>query len=145
VKYSPTDWATRAVKAYHMHAADMIIVETNMGGDLVENTLRVVDRNVPIRRVTAKCGKLIGAEPVSALYKQARVHHLCVFAELEDKMCTFSSGSTNSPDRLDALVDAMTDLLVTQQRPQFVFGGSSPPSELALARHYLNTDSYRSN
>ena len=116
VKFSPTEWATIAVKAFHMHAANRIIVETNIGGDLVENTLRVVDRNVPIRRVTAKRGKLIRGEPVSALYEQNGVHHVGMFAELEDQMCTFSPGSTDSPDRLDALVYALTDLMVTAQR-----------------------------
>jgi phage terminase large subunit-like protein len=93
-----------------------------MGGDLVENTLRVVDRNVPIRRVTAKRGKLVRAEPVSALYEQGRVHHVGMFAELEDQLCTFAPGTSDSPDRLDGLVYALTDLLVTPQRPQFVFG-----------------------
>jgi phage terminase large subunit-like protein len=141
-KYSPTEWANIAVEAYKYHAADRIIIESNQGGDLCENTLRVVDHNVAIRRVTAKRGKLIRAEPVSACYEQGRVHHVGMFSALEDQLCTFAPGSTDSPDRLDALVYALTDLMVVGQRPQLVFGGIEPRSDLEVARHYLNTDRY---
>ena len=141
-KYSPTEWANIAVKAYHFHAADRIVVETNNGGDLCEATLRVVDKNVPIRRVTAKRNKLVRAEPVSACYEQGRGHHVGMFSALEDQLCTFAPGSTDSPDRLDALVYALTDLMIVGQRPQLVFGGIEPRSDLEVARHYLNTDRY---
>ena len=141
-KYSPTTWAEKAIAAYRYHAADRIIAETNMGGDLIENTLRVVDRNVPIRRVTARRGKLIRAEPVSALYEQGRVHHVGMFKELEDQMCSFSPASAKSPDRMDALVYGLTDLLVTQQRPTLIWTGIERRSDLEIARHAYSTDHY---
>jgi phage terminase large subunit-like protein len=121
-KFSPVEWAARAVAAYRRHMADRIVVEVNQGGDLVENVLRTVDPNVPIRRVHAKRGKLVRAEPVSALYEQARVSHVGAFEVLEDEMCSFAQGAPDSPDRLDALVYALTDLMVTPAGSSFVFG-----------------------
>jgi predicted phage terminase large subunit-like protein len=121
-KFSPDEWAARAVSAYRRHMADRIVVEVNQGGDLVENVLRTVDPNVPIRRVHAKRGKLVRAEPVSALYEQGRVSHVGALEVLEDEMCSFSQGAADSPDRLDALVYALTDLIVTAGGSRFVFG-----------------------
>ncbi len=120
-RYSPTEWATKAVGAYRRHNADRIIAEKNQGGDMVENTIRMVDANVPIRLVHASRGKIVRAEPISALYEQGRVHHVGMFTELEDQLCSFSPGSKNSPDRLDSLVYAITELLVVGQRPQLLF------------------------
>lgn len=117
-KYSPTEWAMKAVAAYRRHRADRIVAESNQGGEMVENTLRVVDSNVPIRMVHAKRGKLIRAEPVSALYEQRRVHHVGAFEALEDQLCTFAPGVSDSPDRLDALVYAISDLMVERPRAQ---------------------------
>lgn len=108
---SPDGWARRAVKAYHDHKADRLIAETNNGGDLVELVVRTVDRNVSYRKVTASRGKMIRAEPIAALYEQGRVHHVGSFPELEDEMCGFDPiTSSKSPDRMDALVWAFTDL-----------------------------------
>jgi len=121
-KYSPIEWATKAVGAYKRNRADRIISETNMGGQMVEATIRAVDPNVPYKGVHAKRGKLIRAEPVSALYEQRRVVHVGMFAELEDQLTGWQPGSSDSPDRLDALVYAVTDLTITPQRAQFVFG-----------------------
>ncbi len=89
---------------------------------MVENTIRMVDSNVPIRLVHASRGKIVRAEPVSALYEQGRVHHVGMFAELEDQLCSFAPGSPHSPDRLDALVYAISDLMVARQAPQLLFG-----------------------
>jgi hypothetical protein len=111
-KYSPTEWANKAIAAYRRWSADRIVAESNQGGALVENTLRVIDRNVPIRLVHASKGKITRAEPVSALYEQNRVSHVGAFDALEDQLCTFAGGSSDSPDRLDALVWAMTELAV---------------------------------
>ncbi|WP_207000724.1 DNA-packaging protein [Trinickia mobilis] len=107
----PSEWARAGVKAYHDRKADRIVAEVNNGGDLVETVIRTVDTNVAYRKVTATRGKLIRAEPVSALYEQGRVHHVGTFSKLEDQMCDFNPiTSTKSPDRMDALVWAITDL-----------------------------------
>ena len=116
-KYSPTEWASKAIAAYKRHRADRIVAETNQGGALVESTLRAVDRSVPVRLVHASRGKITRAEPISALYEQHRVHHCGTFAELEDEMCTFEPGSQNSPDRMDAAVWALTELMVGYDCP----------------------------
>ena len=93
------------------HGADRIVAETNNGGDLVESVIRTVNANVPYRKVTASRGKAIRAEPIGALYEQARVHHVGSFAKLEDQMCEFDPlTSRRSPDRMDALVWALTEL-----------------------------------
>jgi phage terminase large subunit-like protein len=111
-KYTPTEWASKAVVAYHRWRADRIVAESNQGGAMVENIVRVVDPRVSLKLVHASRGKIVRAEPVSALYEQGRVHHLGMFAELENQLCCFAPGSTDSPDRLDALVYALTELMV---------------------------------
>lgn len=112
-KYLPAEWAREAVKQYHRRGADRIIGEVNQGGAMVEATVRAVDENVPFKGVHASRGKIVRAEPISALYEQGRVHHVGAFPELEDQLCTFAPGSTSSPDRLDALVWALTELMGT--------------------------------
>lgn len=106
---SPDAWARAAVAAYSRHHADRIVAETNQGGDMVEATIRTVDANVPYRGVHAARGKTIRAEPIAALYEQGRVHHIGTFTELEDQLCQWVPGN-DSPDRLDALVWAFSDL-----------------------------------
>lgn len=114
-KYAPHEWARRAIGAFTTFNADRIIAEANQGGAMVEHTLRVVGRNVPYRAVHASRGKVTRAEPIAALYEQGRVHHVGVFQKLEDQMCAFTSDFDRnragySPDRLDALVWALTEL-----------------------------------
>jgi phage terminase large subunit-like protein len=111
---TPLEWATRAVQAFHHWQADRIVAEVNQGGDMVETILRQVDPNVPYRAVHATRGKLVRAEPIAALYEQNRVSHLGTFTTLEDQMCAFTGGPQEggSPDRVDALVWALTDLMV---------------------------------
>lgn len=117
-RLSPDGWARRAVDAYHEHAADRLVAEVNNGGDLVAHTIRTVDRTVSYKAVHASRGKRVRAEPVSALYEQGKVHHVGGFAALEDQMCTFVPDLTDgSPDRVDALVWVLTDLMLT--RPQW--------------------------
>ena len=118
-RYTPTQWAGRAIALYREHKADRIIAEVNNGGEMVENTLRMVDRNVAFTAVHASRGKVIRAEPVAALYEQrpGRVWHVGSFPRLEDQMCGFTTDFDRktagfSPDRVDALVWAFTDLLV---------------------------------
>lgn len=104
---SPDDWAKAAVALYREFEADRIVAEKNQGGEMVEAVIRAVDRNVPVSLVHATRGKLVRAEPVSALYEQNRVHHVGRFDELEDQMCMFAADydrANGSPDRMDALV-----------------------------------------
>ena len=108
---SPQGWATVAANAFHEFDADRCIAETNNGGDLVEAVLRQVDENVSYKKVTASRGKMIRAEPIAALYEQGRVHHVGSFERLEDQMTSYNPvDAKSSPDRMDALVWAMTEL-----------------------------------
>lgn len=115
-KYTPAEWARRVIAAYHAHRADRVVVEKNAGGDLVVSNLRTIDPRVPILTVHASRGKAIRAEPVAALYEQGRVHHVGVFAALEDEMVSWDpTTSAKSPDRLDALVWGCWALLLSEQ------------------------------
>jgi phage terminase large subunit-like protein len=119
-KLSPEAWARKAVEAYQFWKADRIIAEVNNGGDLVEATLRMVSRNVSYKAVHASRGKAIRAEPVAALYEQRRVHHVGMFSQLEDQMSSFTpdfdrNRAGYSPDRLDAAVWALSELMVQPQ------------------------------
>jgi predicted phage terminase large subunit-like protein len=137
-RMSPTQWANRAVLLYERHQADRIIAEVNNGGEMVEATLRIVSPSVPFRAVHASRGKVIRAEPVSALYERGLVHHVGGFPALEDQMCAFTTDFDRkaqgySPDRVDALVWAMTDLMIDQMAGMGVFeywrrlaGGEEP-------------------
>lgn len=111
VQGSPLDWAKAAVAAYYRNRANLIVAEKNQGGEMVRLTLHQADRNVPVKLVNASRGKIIRAEPVSCKYEQDKVHHVGVFPELEDQLCDWSPKDKTSPDRLDALVWAMTDLM----------------------------------
>ena len=111
INASPDVWARRAVEAYHRWHADRIVAETNNGGDMVEHTIRTVDPTVSFKQVRASRGKHTRAEPVSALYEQGRVHHVGMFAEMEDQLCVWVPGD-DSPDRLDALVWGLTELML---------------------------------
>lgn len=107
----PNEWGRAAVKAYRDNSADRIIGEVNNGGDMVEMVIRNVDQNVSYKSVTATRGKAIRAEPISALYEQGRVHHVGSFGALEDEMVNFDPLTTvKSPNRMDALVWALTEL-----------------------------------
>lgn len=113
---SPPEWARQAVAAYHRHRADRMIAETNNGGDMVEHTIRMVEPSISFKQVRASRGKAVRAEPVAALYEQGRVHHVGTFSELEDQLCGWTIDSDDSPDRLDALVWVMTELMVTPEQ-----------------------------
>ncbi len=111
---SPAGWGRRVVERYHAHKADRIVAERNFGGAMVESVIRTADRNVPIRMVTASRGKSVRAEPVAALYEQGRVMHAHDLDQLEDQMLQMTSTGfvgEGSPDRLDAMVWAITDLM----------------------------------
>lgn len=113
-KGTPAEWASACVTAFHVHKADRIVAEANQGGDMVSHTIRTVDANVPVKLVHASRGKRTRAEPVAALYEQSRVRHAGVFHELEEQLVTWTPDSA-SPDRLDALVWAVTELVVNHR------------------------------
>ncbi len=114
-KLSPAGWGKRAVSAFHEFSADRIIAERNFGGAMVEHVIRTTEPTVPFKEVTASRGKVARAEPVAALYEQGRVSHVGSFAELEDQLCMIAPegfSGEGSPDRADALVWALSELLV---------------------------------
>lgn len=112
---TPEEWAKTAVRMYRKWSADKIVAEKNNGGEMVSSVLKSVDRSLPIKLVHASRGKVVRAEPISALYEQGRVHHVGQHNELEDQMCEFSvdnirNESAGSPDRVDALVWGLTEV-----------------------------------
>lgn len=112
-RFSPSDWARRAIDAYHWHKADRIVAEANNGGEMVRLTLQSVDNRVPVTLVHASRGKQARAEPVLGLYEQGKVFHVEPFPDLEDQMCNWDPREGGrSPDRIDALVWAMTELML---------------------------------
>ena len=123
-RYSPTDWARAAIAAFRRHRADLIVGESNQGGEMVEATLRAVDANVPIKLVHASRGKITRAEPVSALYERGLVHHVGVFADLETQMTAFTVDQVrsrgSSPDRVDALVWGLTECALDGGEPGII-------------------------
>ena len=111
----PAEWAACAVAVFRRHAADTLVAEVNQGGDMVRAVIRGVDAGAPVKTVHATRGKWLRAEPVASLYAQGRVRHVGAFPALEDEMADFGlSGLSagHSPDRLDALVYAVTELIV---------------------------------
>lgn len=111
---TPSRWARQAIAGYRKYKADRLIGEINNGGDMIETVIRTEEPNIAYSSVRASRGKTTRAEPVSALYEQGRVHHVGMFAELEDQMCTWVQGD-KSPDRMDALVWAITELMLDGQ------------------------------
>lgn len=112
ISASPDGWAKQAVALYHTLKADRIVAEVNNGGDMIEHTIRTVDSRVAFTQVRASRGKHTRAEPVAALYEQGKVHHVGAFGLLEDQMCQWTPTDADSPDRVDALVWALTELML---------------------------------
>ena len=116
----PADkWGRISVRAFYDWDADCIVAEVNNGGDLVERLLRTIDRNIPYRSVRATRGKLVRAEPIQALYEQEKVHHVGSFPELESQMVSYTGETTESPDRLDALVWGLSEISRTSGKAHF--------------------------
>ena len=112
---SPNGWAAAAIAAMDRHGAERLVAEVNQGGAMVETIVRSIDPSVPYRGVHATRGKAARAEPVAALYEQGRVHHALGLGDLEDEMCQMTAqgfDGQGSPDRVDALVWAITDLFL---------------------------------
>lgn len=117
---SPTGWATEAIRRYYGFCADCIVAEVNQGGDMVETVILNSDDTLNVKQVRASRGKVVRAEPIAALYEQNRVHHVGQFGTLEDQMCDFTTDFDKkimgySPDRVDALVWALTELALESE------------------------------
>ncbi|MCW7544890.1 phage terminase large subunit [Aurantimonas litoralis] len=120
-RLSPAGWGRRVVEMHAKWRADKVVAEANYGGAMVESTIKLADNTVPVQLVTASRGKHVRAEPIAGLYEDrdgypARAHHVGTFVELEDQMAMFTTDGyqgSGSPDRADALVWAMTDLMLT--------------------------------
>lgn len=125
---TPSEWGHKAIYAYHLAEADRIVAEVNNGGEIIESLLRNIDPTIPYKAVRASRGKQIRAEPVAALYEQGLVHHVGSFPILEGQMCEWIPGE-KSPDRMDALVWAVTELTENARRPilkpVFMAGGAT--------------------
>lgn len=122
-RLSPSGWARRAVERYQAHKADKIVAERNFGGDMVASVIRTADRNANVKLVTASRGKSVRAEPIAALYEQKRVTHAAGLEALEDQMMQMTlSGyvGEGSPDRVDALVWALTELALEPESRMIV-------------------------
>ena len=120
---SPERWARAVANAAQCWDADRVVVERNQGGEMVESVLRAADIRLPVRAIHASRGKAARAEPVAALYEAGRVRHAGFFPDLEDEMCALSAGGGyhgpgRSPDRVDALVYALTELMLDRPAPR---------------------------
>jgi phage terminase large subunit-like protein len=121
---SPEGWAAAVSACARRHGADRIVAEANNGGDMVQSVLRAADAGLPITLVHASRGKAARAEPIALLYEQGRVRHAAPFPALEDELCGLTAGGgyegpTRSPDRADALVWALTELMLERRaRPR---------------------------
>ena len=107
---SPDQWISRAIAKYHQYEADRIVAEVNQGGDMVQKLILDSDRSVAYKAVRATRGKMLRAEPIAALYEREQVFHAGRFPELEEQMIFYNGSGNVSPDRLDALVWAITEL-----------------------------------
>lgn len=117
-KLSPDGWARRACEAYHRWGADRLVAERNFGGAMVKSVIRTADSSVAFKEVTASRGKSARAEPISALYEQGRVSHVIGLADLEDQMTLMTMAGyagEGSPDRVDAMVWALTEVMLTHE------------------------------
>lgn len=113
---TPEQWGSAVATLYYSHQADRVLGEVNNGGDLVESNIRAIDPNISFKQVRASRGKAVRAEPIAAFAEQGRIHHVGTFASLEDQLCQWEPGvSTWSPNRLDALVWAFTELMLEPQ------------------------------
>jgi len=120
LRASPMKWASESVAMYHKFRADRMVAEGNQGGELIETTVRTVDKTISFKRVHAKRGKYTRAEPVASLYERGMVHHVGIFSLLEDEMCQWEQGDAASPNRLDALVWLLTELMLGGGIPGYV-------------------------
>jgi phage terminase large subunit-like protein len=119
---SPDGWGRRAVDMYHRYNADRIVAERNFGGSMVGHVIRSADPLASFKEVSASRGKIVRAEPIAALYEQGRVSHVGEFSEMEDQLCNMTGAGfigEGSPDRADALVWALSELMLEPKRTAF--------------------------
>jgi phage terminase large subunit-like protein len=124
-KLSPAGWGQRVVDAYHEFQADRVLAERNFGGAMCEHVIRAADPSVAYSEVTASRGKVLRAEPIAALYEQGKISHFGDLSSLEDQMVQLAPDGylgEGSPDRMDAMVWALTELMMRPNRSQFLFG-----------------------
>ncbi len=129
-KLSPEGWARRALTAFHQFEADRIVAERNFGGAMVQAVIRAADGKVPYKEVTASRGKTARAEPISALWEQGRMSIVGSLPEMEDEMCMMTSSGfigERSPNRVDALVWAATEVMLGHQAPERIVSAVPPP------------------
>lgn len=108
----PIEWGNRSIATYETWKGNRVVAEDNYGGEMVKYVIHSIDDTVPYKPVHASRGKTLRAEPISALYEQGKVHHVGFFSDLEDEMCSYTYESKFSPNRLDALVWALTELMI---------------------------------
>lgn len=129
-RYTPNEWAQKAVEAHNRHRANAIVCEVNMGGDLVTNAIKTIDDRILVKGVRATKGKALRAEPIYALYQRGLIHHVGYFGKLESQMVSFNpDANQSSPDRLDALVWGFTDLMIVR------VGGAKSATAGRVPRH----------
>ncbi len=135
-RYSPRDMGAKAIDAYYKWHCDRLVAEDNFGGVMVHDLIQLIDPRVAYKAVHASRGKLVRAEPVAALYEQGKVHHVGMFKELEDEQCQYAPLiSTESPGRLDALVWAITDLMLGVGNASFGTARFTP-AKPTFSTHY---------
>ncbi len=123
MKGKPNTWGRAVVAAYYKYKANMVVAEVNQGGDMVESTIHTIDPTVPVLKIHAKKNKQARAEPISALHEQGRIYHVGFHAKVEDQLCEWvPEPGVPSPDRLDAYVYALTELMLGMGRPKFMGG-----------------------
>jgi len=133
LKDAPDRWAKAVIEAYKFYKADRVCAESNYGGDMVELTIRTVDPSVAFKSVNASRGKAVRAEPISALYEQGKVHHIGRFEDLENEMVSWQPGvSSWSPNRLDALVWVLTEIMTGAVSPPAADVGWDPPERRSI-------------
>ncbi len=142
-RYSPRDMGTTAIAEYYKWKCDRLIGEDNFGGKLIEDVIHLIDPRVSYRAVHASRGKLVRAEPIAALYEQGKVHHVGMFKDLEDEMCQYAPlVSTESPGRLDAMVWAITDLMLGVGNASFGTARFTPAKPTFSTSHQDPGDEY---
>lgn len=111
--YTPDEWGEKVCSVYDLDSGDIVAAERNFGGDMVESTIKHADQNINVKMVTSSRGKYLRAEPIAGLYNQGLIHHVGhELKPLEDEMCSFKQGVTKSPNKLDAAVFALTELMI---------------------------------
>jgi phage terminase large subunit-like protein len=115
--YTPDGWGQKVVDLYNYYNVAMIVCETNNGGDLVVSNMTHIDRRLRIKKIHAKKGKVLRADPVVGMYERDEIKHLGSFKDLEEQMTTWVPENSDSPDRIDALVYAFHELMAPKTMP----------------------------